>query len=180
MEAWREIILPLNSILLWERSWYPGLIFGITTSIFLMIWMMEPALLTLISISLLLWLVCLFLIDHITQIMIFFNLSNSRNWTGQKEKKFNEICQNLSITILQLQHAWRSIVQTRNDRPNIYYGITTICLILLAWIGNTIDNLFLLYVAVNTILLIPGLRHKGHAMSVVRSALDYFSRPKES
>ena len=35
MECWREVILPLNSILLWERSWYPGLILGITTIIFL-------------------------------------------------------------------------------------------------------------------------------------------------
>ena len=41
MECWREVILPLNSILLWERSWYPGLILGITTTIFLLVKMLK-------------------------------------------------------------------------------------------------------------------------------------------
>lgn len=35
IEHWREIILPLSSILIWERPWYPGLIIGINSTIFL-------------------------------------------------------------------------------------------------------------------------------------------------
>lgn len=170
MECWREVILPLNSILLWERSWYPGLIVGLTTTIFFMIWMMEPALLTLISMCLLVLALVDYLVPTVASVFCTAN-----NWTGQKEKKLNEICQNLSSTILQLQSTWRSIVQTRNDRPNIYYGVTTISLVLFAWIGNTINNLFLFYIAVNAILLAPGLRHKGRAQSAIKFAYDYFT-----
>lgn len=171
MECWREVILPLNSILLWERSWYPGLIVGLTTTIFFVVWMMEPSLLTLISMCLLV----LALVDYLVPTLASV-FCTPNNWTGQKEKKLNEICQNLSSAILQLQTVWRSIVQMRNDRPNIYYGVTTISLVLFAWIGDTIDNLFLFYVAVNAILLAPGLRHKGRAQSALKFAYDYFTR----
>jgi hypothetical protein len=35
LEGWREVILPLNSVLLWERNWYPGMLVGMTTTFFL-------------------------------------------------------------------------------------------------------------------------------------------------
>ncbi|XP_053994021.1 ADP-ribosylation factor-like protein 6-interacting protein 1 [Hylaeus volcanicus] len=175
MECWREVILPLNSILLWERSWDPGLILGITSTIFFLIWVLEPALLTIISVSLLV----LALIDYlVTPLASFLCAVNS--WTGQKEKKLNEICQNLSVTILQLQNLWRSMLQMRNDRPNIYYAGIITCLIICIWIGSTINNLLLFYIAVNVILLTPGLRHKGRAMSAIAFVHDYVSHAKKS
>ncbi|CAL1673016.1 unnamed protein product [Lasius platythorax] len=147
MECWREIILPLNSILLWERNWHPGLIVGLVTMIFCIIWILEPTLLTMIS-----------------------------SWTGQKEKKLIEVCQNLSITILQIQGTWTSISKIRHDRPNIYYSATILCLILFAWIGNTVNNLLLLYIIVNAILLTPGFRHKGRARWAVKYAYNHLIR----
>ncbi|XP_076176501.1 ADP-ribosylation factor-like 6 interacting protein 1 [Ptiloglossa arizonensis] len=175
MECWREVILPLNSILLWERSWNPGLIVGITSTIFFLIWVLEPALLTIISISLLV----LALIDYLVPPLTSF-LCTVNSWTGQKEKKLNEICQNLSVTILQLQSLWRSMLQTRNDRPHVYYAGIITCLIICTWIGSTINNLLLFYIAVNTILLMPGLRHKGRAMSAITFVRDYLSHAKKS
>lgn len=170
MECWREVILPLNSILLWERSWYPGLILGITTTIFFLVWMLEPALLTMISILLLL----LALIDYIVPPMTSF-LYPVNSWTGQKEKKLNEICQNLSAAILRLQNVWNSMLQTRKDRPNVYYAAIITFLMSCIWIGSTVNNLLLSYIAVNSILLMPGLRHKGRAISTfVRDYLHLF------
>lgn len=166
MECWREVILPLNSILLWERSWYPGLILGATSIIFFMIWMLEPAFLTVISVTLLVLALVDYLLPPLTSFLCSFN-----TWTGQKEKKLNEICQNLSATILYLQSLWRSILQTRNERPNVYYTAIITCLIACIWIGNTINNLLLFYIAVNAILLTPGLRH---------NFADYLSHAKKS
>ncbi|XP_003485970.1 ADP-ribosylation factor-like protein 6-interacting protein 1 [Bombus impatiens] len=161
MECWREVILPLNSILLWERSWYPGLIFGITTVTFFLIWMLEPAILTIISVTLLI----LALVDYLVPVVLSL-LSPVNKWTGQKEKKLNEICQNLSVTILQLQSLWKLLLKTRNDRPNVYYPGIILCLVLCIWIGSTVNNLLLFYIAVSVLLLTPGFRHKGRAMSV--------------
>ncbi|KAH0956437.1 hypothetical protein HN011_000360 [Eciton burchellii] len=171
MECWREIILPLNSILLWERSWHPGLIFGFITVIFCTIWILEPTMLTIISICLLTFA----LVDYFVPILTSV-LCNTQSWTGQKEKKLIEICQNLSGTILQMQNTWISISKMRHDRPNIYYGATILCLILFAWIGNTVNNLFLLYIAVTVILLTPGLKHKGRARSAMKCAYDHLIR----
>ncbi|XP_076289847.1 ADP-ribosylation factor-like 6 interacting protein 1 [Lasioglossum baleicum] len=175
MECWREVILPLNSILLWERSWYPGLIFGITSTIFFLIWMLEPAFLTIVSVSLLV----LALIDYLVPPVTSF-LCTPNGWTGQKEKKLNEICQNLSGTILQLQNLWASMLQTRSDRPHFYYAGIITSLIIYTWIGSTINNLLLFYIAVNAILLLPGLRHNGRAMSAITFVREYLSHSKKS
>ncbi|XP_029031910.1 ADP-ribosylation factor-like protein 6-interacting protein 1 isoform X2 [Osmia bicornis bicornis] len=170
MECWRELILPLNSILLWERSWYPGLILGITTTIFFLIWMLEPAFLTIISIFLLLLALIDYLVPPMTSLLYPVN-----SWTGQKEKKLNEICQNLSITILHLQNLWRSMLQTRKDRPNVYYAAIITFLVICIWIGSTINNLLLSYITVNIVLLMPGLRHRGRAISTfVRDCVYLF------
>lgn len=82
--------------------------------VFSMIWMLEPAFLTVISVTLLVLALVDYLLPPLTSFLCSFN-----TWTGQKEKKLNEICQNLSATILYLQSLWRSILQTRNERPNV-------------------------------------------------------------
>ncbi|XP_031834614.1 ADP-ribosylation factor-like 6 interacting protein 1 isoform X2 [Nomia melanderi] len=175
MECWREVILPLNSILLWERSWYPGLIIGVTSMIFFLIWILEPAFLTIISVFLLALALVDYFVPPITSLLCTVN-----GWTGQKEKKLNEICQNLSATILQLQGVWNSMLQTRNDRPNFYYAGIITCLIICTWIGSTINNLLLFYIAVNAILLSPGLRHKRRVMSAITFIRDHLSDAKKS
>lgn len=78
------------------------------------IWILEPTLLTIISMCLLI----LSLADYFVPILTSV-LCNAQNWTGQKEKKLIEICQNLSITIAQVQGTWASIAKIRHDRPNI-------------------------------------------------------------
>ncbi|XP_008559270.2 ADP-ribosylation factor-like protein 6-interacting protein 1, partial [Microplitis demolitor] len=164
MECWREIILPLNSILLWEKSWYPGLIFGATSLIFFMIWMMEPAFLTIVSMTLLL----LALADYLVPIVASTFISSSA-WNGQKERKLDEICQSVSEILLQAQAIWKFILNARSNRPNFYYGSITLCLSLLAWIGNVVNNLLLIYLTLMVVLLLPGLRHKGRAQSTFKS-----------
>lgn len=165
------------------------------------IWILEPALLTMISVFLLIFALVDYLVPILTSV-----LCNAQNWTGQKEKKLIEICQNLSVTILQVQGAWTSVSKIRHDRPNIvseiisktmqsikkelffifvfvflpifigylidyyfhisknknlhvtfflfllssqYYSATILFLILFAWIGNTVNNLLLLYIIGN-------------------------------
>ncbi|KAL0117282.1 hypothetical protein PUN28_010259 [Cardiocondyla obscurior] len=171
MECWREIILPLNSVLLWERSWHPGLIVGLVTVIFCTVWILEPALLTMISICLLIFALVDYLVPILTSV-----LCNAQSWTGQKEKKLIEICQNLSTTMLQVQGIWASMSKVRQNRPNIYYSTTILFLILFAWIGNTVNNLLLLYIIVIAILLTPGFKHKGRARWAVKYLYNHSIR----
>ncbi|XP_020282753.1 ADP-ribosylation factor-like protein 6-interacting protein 1 [Pseudomyrmex gracilis] len=171
MESWREIILPLYSILLWERSWYPGLIFGFVTMVFCTIWILEPPLLTMISMCLLIFA----LVDYLVPTLTSF-LCNAQSWTGQKEKKLIEICQSLSDAILEIQRVWASLSRIRHNRPNLYYSAVIFCLILFAWIGNSINNLLLFYILVNSFLLTPGFRHTGFARWLVQYVYDHVTR----
>ncbi|XP_032683450.1 ADP-ribosylation factor-like protein 6-interacting protein 1 [Odontomachus brunneus] len=171
MECWREVILPLYSILLWERSWHPGFIIGLITMIFSSIWILDPSLLAIISFCLLI----LALVDYLVPILTSL-LCNAQSWTGQKEKKLIEICQNLSATMTQIESMWTSLARIRLDRPNSYYCATIICLLLFVWVGNTVNNLLLLYIIVNAILLTPGLRHKGRARWAVKYAYNRLIR----
>lgn len=175
MESWREVVLPLNSILLWEKPWYPVLILGLTTTIFCMVWILEPALLTLISLTLLV----LVLADYFVPTMISI-WCTADSWTGQKEKKLNEICNNLSEAILQLQRVWMSVINMRYSRPNVFHGMIVLSLTLFAWLGNMINNLLLSYIAVNAILLVPGFRYKGRARSAVQYIHNYLTQDKVS
>ncbi|XP_011308910.1 ADP-ribosylation factor-like protein 6-interacting protein 1 [Fopius arisanus] len=175
MEAWREVVLPINSVMLWEKTWYPGLILGVTTTLFLFIWMLEPAFVTIISISLLL----AALIDYLVPVLSSTFISSSA-WTGQKEKKLEEICQNLSEIIIQGQNARKYLLNARSSRPMIYYGSITLGLSLLAWLGNIVNNLLLMYLIVNTILLLPGLKHKGRVQSGLKHAYKYLLQQKKA
>ncbi|EFN80543.1 ADP-ribosylation factor-like protein 6-interacting protein 1 [Harpegnathos saltator] len=171
MECWREVILPLYSVLLWERSWYPGLIFGFVTTIFCTIWILELSLLAIVCISLSI----VALIDYLVPVLTSL-LCNAQSWTGQKEKKLIEICQNLSTTMAQIENIWTSAAKIRIDRPSIYYSVTISCLLLFAWISSTINNLLLFYIIVNAILLTPGVRHKGRARWAIILAYDRLIR----
>lgn len=175
MDGWREMIIPINSILLWERSWHPGFLFGLSSIIFLSIWILEPAVLTLISISLLMGA----LIDYFV-FTISPSFFSTNSWTGQKERKLDEICQNLSVTILGLQSTWKSLLQMRNNRPNFYYGSLITILLFISWIGNTINNLFLFYIIVTILLLSPGLKHEHRAQSVIKSIYNQILHRKTS
>ncbi|XP_018406895.1 PREDICTED: ADP-ribosylation factor-like protein 6-interacting protein 1 [Cyphomyrmex costatus] len=175
LECLRELILPLNSILLWERSWHPGLIVGFITMVFCSVWILQPSLLTAISLCLITFALGDYFVPTFTSI-----LCDAQSWTGQKEKKLTEICQNLSTTILQLQSARTSLSKFRHDRPNIYYSVTILFLILFAWIGSTIDNLLLLYITVMAVVLMPGLRHKGRARWAVKYVYNNLIRRHSS
>lgn len=78
------------------------------------IWILELSLLAIISICLLV----LALVDYLVPILTSL-LCNAQSWTGQKEKKLIEICQNLSATMAQIESLWTSAAKTRLDRPNI-------------------------------------------------------------
>ncbi|XP_063972810.1 ADP-ribosylation factor-like protein 6-interacting protein 1 [Diachasmimorpha longicaudata] len=175
MEPWREAVLPINSVILWEKSWYPGLIFGAITTLFLFIWMLEPTFVTIISISLLL----AALIDYLVPVLSSTFISSTA-WTGHKEKKLEEICLNLSEVIIQVQNTWKYLLNARNNRPAVYYGSITLGLSLLAWLGNIVNNLLLMYLIVSISLLLPGLKHKGRVQRALQYVYKYLMHQKKA
>lgn len=49
----------------------------------------------------------------------------------------------------------------RNTRTKTYYATSIVSLALLSFIGSTVNNLFLTYLVVTFMILLPGLKHQG-------------------
>jgi hypothetical protein len=156
LEGWREVILPLNSVLLWEKSWYPGLLVGITTTFFLLFWYLGPSVLTTVSVIGLIATLVDYLVPTLTA-----SVCHPENWTGIKERKLEEICRELANAQTQAAYKWAVFYDMRHSRPKMYYLTVVSSLLFLAWLGNMVNNLLLTYLTVTTAVLLPGMKHHG-------------------
>ncbi|KAH3873786.1 hypothetical protein DPMN_037026 [Dreissena polymorpha] len=114
LEGWREVLLPLNKLLNWEKSVYPGIIVGSTTFIFMLIWYFQPSVLTTFSLIGL----TLSLVDFLVPLVGPTVLGRSK-WTGVQEKQYEQIC----IRILNFRYHvcefTNSAITLKNERPKI-------------------------------------------------------------
>lgn len=86
LEGHRELILLANSVLKWEKKFYPGVIFGVITFIFLILWFLNLTILTLIGVIG----VVAVIVDYgypIVSKIVF----KPENWTGAQEKAYEEV-----------------------------------------------------------------------------------------
>lgn len=86
MEEYREVLLLLSSVFKWEKKFYPGVIFGAITFLFIILWYLSLSLLTLVGV---IGLVAI-LIDYgypIISKIVF----KPENWTGAQEKAYEEV-----------------------------------------------------------------------------------------
>lgn len=51
LESWREVVLHVDSVLGWDKDFYPAITAGVLTFKFLFIWYWDPTLLSFIAMS---------------------------------------------------------------------------------------------------------------------------------
>ncbi|XP_018336434.1 ADP-ribosylation factor-like protein 6-interacting protein 1 isoform X3 [Agrilus planipennis] len=156
LENWREIVLPLSSVLKWEKNWYPGAVLGGSTLLFLVLWLLDPSILTTFSLLGL----TLTISDYLVPLLIS-SIYKPDSWTAKKEMEFEGICRSLVIYKTKLQFSLITYYKMRTDRPKLFYLCTIVTLISMAYIGNLFNNLFLTYIFITSTLLIPGMLHNG-------------------
>lgn len=158
VENWREIILPVYDVLVWKKiPLYPGIVFGITTTVFIFILLLDPTVLSFISS------VCLLLVilDYITPIIIT-KLYNPDSWNGPKERKLEEICSRIANAYISMRLEISYFCSWKDSNPKMYYSILICGLLFLSWLGNSVNNVFLTYLFVTYMLMLPGLKHSGY------------------
>lgn len=156
LESFREIILFGNSILKWEKKFYPGVIFGIVSVVFLTLWYLDLSIITQIALTLLLTT----LIDYLCPILSKL-VFKADNWTGAHESKFEEVCNELCTTHIKLIAYFNYIFVTKEEKSTVFVISVSLILVVLAWLGSIVNNLFLCYITVLGLLLYPGLQHHG-------------------
>lgn len=156
VEGWEELILRIYNILLWEKQWHPLAIIGVTSSIFIFIWLSEMSTLTVLCLTGLILTLCDYMVPAISA--TFFK---SEQWSSEKENIITSICEDFILYKTKLRIACGSYYRMRITNPKMYFTMTILTLILLAWIGNTLNNLFMIYLLVTIFCLMPGIEYTG-------------------
>ncbi|XP_045474604.1 ADP-ribosylation factor-like protein 6-interacting protein 1 isoform X2 [Harmonia axyridis] len=151
LENWKEIILPLYKILIWEKQWHPFAVAGVSTAIFLFIWLTDMSVLTTFSLLGLFATLCDYLVPIISTSFI-----KPDSWTPQKEALYDTICGEILIIKMKLELDCSMYCRMRESHPKMYFAVTTFALGILAWFGNLFNNLLIAHLFVTSILLLPG------------------------
>jgi len=156
LETWRELVIRADSFLGWECDWYPAVTGGVLTSIFLFVWYWDPTLLT--------FLAALGLFTTIADFAgpkIINQVFGSDSWNVVKDKKYDEVCHEIVAAIEGVSNAFHYWRAARSHKPIVHFFATCLSLIVLAWLGNKINNFFLAYMLVLGLLMLPGLHRRG-------------------
>lgn len=155
LEGWREVLLPLNGLINWDKPYHPAIIVGLNTFIFFLIWYFEPSILTTFSLIGL----AVGLIDFLVP-LIGQNLMASK-WTGRDERQYEDICIRIMNAKTHFCNFYDAMVELKTNRPKMYFVVVMGTLSAFAWIGCKMDNLWMTYFLLNVILLVPGIRRNG-------------------
>ena len=156
LRGWKEIAVVTSKLVKWEKPVYPAIVVGLITLIFLFIWYVDPSVITGISMMLMLLCICDFLVPFVAP-MIF----HEGNWNSTKEKEYSDVCNALNDVHSSLRRGFGGLFQLKDTNPLLYVAVATVSLSTLAWLGNQMHNLMLLYFAVLVITSIPALMHHG-------------------
>ncbi|KAK7004339.1 ADP-ribosylation factor-like protein 6-interacting protein 1 [Biomphalaria glabrata] len=154
LHGWREVLLPLESLLLWEQPYYPAILVGTTTFLFSIVWYTEISALTAFSLVG----IILGIIDFVVP-FVGPTVTGYKTWTEREEIRFSSICEKIAAFQQDVIDTYHGLSAMRQHNAKMFFFIVMGILTSTAWIGNLIDNLFLTYLMVNFFLLTPGLRH---------------------
>ncbi|KFM81419.1 ADP-ribosylation factor-like protein 6-interacting protein 1, partial [Stegodyphus mimosarum] len=170
LENWREILTHLNALMMWEKPYYPGIIAGFVTFIFIMLWYFDPSVLTTLSI----FCIIACVLDYVVPILSS-SVFDSSKWTGISERKYEEICQSIVNGYLKMRSVWDTVRQVKETKPYLYFIGVLGTLIATAWIGNLINNLFLTYLIVLFMSLLPGIKSHNLVQQNVSKVMSVVS-----
>lgn len=156
MEPWREVILQINSILLWEKQWHSTALLAGTSFLFTLLWISNPNVLTVVSLIGLIATVSDYLLPTVLSAIF-----KSDTWSPEKQKQYEEICTNIVLYKTKTELLISSYSRMRVTNPKVYFSVTIFVLCFLTWLGGTIDNLFLTFLFITFLIMLPGMLHHG-------------------
>ncbi|KAK2180510.1 hypothetical protein NP493_440g04038 [Ridgeia piscesae] len=171
LEQYREILLPLNKVLEWEKPQYPAILIGIITFVFAIIWYLEPSVLTTFSLIG----IVVSMVDFVVPLVSSYILG-SKEWTVVEERQFENICNRLLNAYNHILNLRVTLTNMKKEKPKVYAMVLMAGFAVLAWFGSLIDNLLLTYIMVVFAVLVPGLRKHGILQKFTKMAKDVIMR----
>jgi RsiW-degrading membrane proteinase PrsW (M82 family) len=154
--GWKEVVVLADSVLAWEKEYYAALVSGSVTVLFLLLWYMDPSTLTLLS---LIGLLVTVLDYGVPRLQAKFFPDSA--WNKDNEKKLDQICQELVFVKNGFLRLYDLAISYKSSHPLMYMTTSVVALFLLAQIGAMFSGIFLCYVNLMVIVMLPGLYRRG-------------------
>uniref|UniRef100_A0A674D017 ARL6 interacting reticulophagy regulator 1 n=1 Tax=Salmo trutta TaxID=8032 RepID=A0A674D017_SALTR len=145
LQGWGEVILAGDQVLL-------VLIHTHT----MMIYYLDPSVLTGLSCTVMLLCLSDYLVPTLAP-----RIFGSNKWSSEQQQRFHEICGNLVKTQRRIIGWWKRLFSLKEEKPKMYFASVISSLVAVAWMGQQVHNLFLTYLIVSFLLLLPGLNQHG-------------------
>nr|BAE39919.1 unnamed protein product [Mus musculus] len=165
LQGWGEVMLMADKVLRWERAWFPPAIMGVVSLLFLIIYYLDPSVLS--GVSCFVMFLCL--ADYLVPILAP-RIFGSNKWTTEQQQRFHEICSNLVKTRRRAVGWWKRLFSLKEEKPKMYFMTMIISLAAVAWVGQQVHNLLLTYLIVTFVLLLHGLNQHGIILKYIGMA----------
>jgi hypothetical protein len=163
----RELCPLLLDVFIWRTNLYPCILGGIVTFIFGLFWYIEPTVITTIAVIGLI----LTLADFLLPLLSKSVGPAPADWTPEKEKKFSIFVNRIAYYSVQFWNFTVTLEEWKLAKPNVYSAGVIGSLLIIAWIGNAVNNLLLSYFLVLFLTLLPGLLHRRILQKYVSKAV---------
>uniref|UniRef100_A0A8C5KEW1 ADP-ribosylation factor-like protein 6-interacting protein 1 n=1 Tax=Jaculus jaculus TaxID=51337 RepID=A0A8C5KEW1_JACJA len=145
LQGWGEVLR-------WERAWFPPAIMGVVSLLFLIIYYLDPSVLS--GVSCLVMLLCL--ADYLVPILAP-RIFGSNKWTTEQPQRFHEILKTRGRAL----GWWKRLFTLKEEKPKMYFMSMISSLAAVDWVEHQVRNLLLTYLIVTFVLLLLGLNpHK--------------------
>jgi len=170
VEDWRELVLLGDSVLGWDKEWFPAVTAGSLTVMFLTVWYSEPSLLPLLSLLGLF----LTLADYLGP-RVLDKVFPEDSWSADKEARLEDVARSLVRLSNLLQDLGSSLAGLRTSNPLSHFALTSVILLVTAYLGSIFSGLFIAYINMLGLLMLPGLHRRGLLQKYCSSLTDKLS-----
>lgn len=168
-----------SSLLKWENSAYAGITNGAVTLFFIILWWLDLSAVTHLAL-----LVMFVAVADYAGPRVFPLVFKPEHWTGVQEKRYEQVCAELYNARVRLSNCWTCFQKAKeqkstmvNSMHNCISGLLkdplpffffhqftvllTSAMLLLAYVGATVNNMLLCYMVTLLVVNYPGLNSYG-------------------
>jgi len=168
LDSWREVAVILYSVITWEQDWYPGLTAGIVTVMFLTVHWLGPSIITLVSVIGLV----ITLLDYLVPMISDMVIPRS-SWDEAKNKRLETVAKFIIKCSQLVSSVCSKYRGARTSAPVYHAAVTTVTLLVTAFIGSLVSGAVLAYLVLMVTLMLPGLHSRGLLADYCGSVVGY-------
>lgn len=153
--------------MIWSKPHDCPVVLGSVTFIFLLIWLLNASVLTTLSV-----IGFLVTVADYSVPLVCSNLFDASKWSDREERVYETVCEEIATVTFLVISLWNQWTEMKETKPKIYSFILLTSLLMMAYIGNTINNLLLLYLLTMTLVSLPGLKHHGILQQMIKQSIQ--------